>query len=183
MSHNSMLPRGDLGHQGIGVGAFVAHRATNAPTSPSNPSAEQRQDGPSRRRGRTPSMQVFLEPLRASRPRSGYAPPAYDQRQWPRALSTASPCGSSSMLPEPLGKLTAAIAEAGGAAERGPGAGRRGPRGSACASSPSTQTAPSIGSRSCARSARRRARGCWALPTAPLRCTAMARSSSTTNTR
>ena len=84
---------------------------------------------------------------------------------------------------EPLGKLTAQIAEAGGALQSVdliPGAGPEGKRVrefTIDANSPEhwEQILRSIGSTRGAR--------CWASPTGPSRCTRRARSSSTTSTR
>ena len=84
---------------------------------------------------------------------------------------------------EPLGKLTAAIAEAGGALQSVdlvPGAGSEGKRVrefTVDANSPEhwEKILRSIGGRA--------APGCWASPIAPSPCTATARSSSTTSTR
>ena len=79
---------------------------------------------------------------------------------------------------EPLGKLTAAIAEAGGPAAGGrPGARRRAARASGCGSSRSTPRTGRTGSGSCGRSARPAAPGCSTTSTGRCRCTAAARSS------
>ena len=74
---------------------------------------------------------------------------------------------------EPLGKLTASVAEAGGSLKSRSTSSRvRVPRASGSASSRSTPTASGRpGSRSCARSAPREARGSSASPTGPSRCT------------
>ena len=84
---------------------------------------------------------------------------------------------------EPLGKLTAQIAEAGGALQSVdlvPGAG---PEGKRVREFTIDANSPSTGRRSSARSGRLAARGSSASPTAPSRCTRRARSSSTTSTR
>jgi hypothetical protein len=82
---------------------------------------------------------------------------------------------------EPLGKLTASIAEAGGqlqGVDLVPGAGSEGKR-----VREFTIDAQDTGSGSCARSARPAARGYSTTSTARCRCTAAARSRSRTSTR